>query len=147
LNKQPGETITNHAGATETSRDIVKRFYDFLCAGDFEGILSCFHLDIEIHEPECLPYGGVYKGMEGAMKLFSEAPKLLDVGVFKVDALIADGNLVAGMLQTAIVGTGEPLAVAEVSTVKDGKIIKVRVFQWDPTIAINCTAWAHDPRG
>jgi hypothetical protein len=29
--------VTTHAGDTETSREIVKQFYEFLCAGDFEG--------------------------------------------------------------------------------------------------------------
>lgn len=132
--------MSNHACVTETSRQIVTTFYACIAAGNFDGVLACLHEDVEIHEPACLPYGGMYRGIEGAKRLFSEAPKHLDISIFSIDAIVADGDRVVGMLRTAIVGTGEPLAVAEESIVRDGKIIRVRVFQFDPTLVISAAA-------
>ena len=104
--------MSNRDSTTEATRAVVQRFYDCILAADFEGVLSCFHEDIEIHEPECLPYGGIYKGKEGALKLFPEATKFLDVKAFKVEAIIADGNRAVGMLAAAVVGSGQSVKVA-----------------------------------
>ena len=128
--------MSNRDSITEATRAVVQRFYDCILAADFEGVLS-FHEDIEIHEPECLPYGGIYKGKEGALKLFPEATKFLDVKAFKVEAIIADGNRAVGMLAAAVVGSGQSVKVAEESIIRDGKIYRVNVFQFDPTLVSN----------
>ena len=129
--------MSNQAATTESSRLVVQRFYEYLIAGDFVSVLNCLHQDVEIHEPGCLPYGGVYRGHDGAKKLFSVAPTMLDIRVFDIEALVADGGRVVGFIRTAAAGSGESVLVAEESLVKDGKIVRVRVFQFDPMPVIN----------
>ena len=119
---------------TESSRQVAKRFYDYLATANFEGVLSCLHEDVEVHEPGCLPYGGVYRGLDGVKKLFSLAPRYLDVGAFHVEAIVADGERVVGMLETFAISNGARITVAEESIVRDGKIVRVRVFLFDPTL-------------
>lgn len=121
---------------TDTNREIVKRFYENLAAGNFEAVLASLHPDIEVHEPACLPYGGVWRGIDGVRELFSLAPQHLDVRVFNVEAIVADGDRVVGMIHTAVLRTGAPILVAEESVIRDGKITRVRVFQSDPTLVI-----------
>ena len=126
--------MVGQGNATEISRKIVKRFYECVVAADFEGALSCFHPDIEMHEPECLPYGGMYHGKEGVLKLFGgTVSKLLDVKTLRVDAIIAEGDRVVGILRVGVVGTSEPAMVAEEFLIRDGKIFKLNIFYFDPT--------------
>lgn len=130
--------MKNQADTTETSRKVLERFYKNIMTGNFEGLLSCLHQDIEIHEPEYLPYGGFYRGIEDTKnRLFLEAPKWLDMGAFKIEAIIADGDRVIGMFDTTMVGTGEPLKFAEDCIIRDEKIYKINIFIFDPTPIIN----------
>jgi uncharacterized protein len=129
--------VAKKNSVTENSRQIVKRFYEQLAAGNFEAVLASLHEDIEIHEPGCLPYGGVYRGIAGVHQLFSQAPQHLDVGVMNVEAIVADGDRVVGFIRSAVVGTGAPTLIAEESIIRDGKIARVRVFHFDPMLVAN----------
>ena len=42
-----------------------KRFVAALSAGDWDTGASLMHPDFELREPDALPYGGTYKGIEG----------------------------------------------------------------------------------
>lgn len=129
--------MSSSAATTEATRQVVQRFYDRLKAGDFAGVMECFHPDIEVFEPDCLPYGGVYRGVAGLGELFSKAPSHLDVNIFSVEAIVADGDRAVGFLHSAAVRNGTPVVIAEESQVRDGKIVRVRVFHYDPTIVAN----------
>ena len=126
--------MSSQSSATEISRQIVTQFYESLAAGKFEEVMACLHPDVEIHEPDCLPYGGVYRGHDGVQELFSQALKYLDVSVFKIEAIVADGDRVVGFIHTAVAGSRASALVAEESLIRDGKIARVRVFQFDPTL-------------
>lgn len=45
--------------------ELIKRAYGEFAKGNIEGGLSLLHPDISVHEPDSLPYGGTYKGIEG----------------------------------------------------------------------------------
>jgi ketosteroid isomerase-like protein len=135
-------STTDHAEITETNRKLVESFYGFLSAGDVAGVLDILHEDIEIHEPECLPYGGVYKGIDRVKELFGKAMGALDAQNIVAEHIVADGDIVVGFLKAKTVKTGETVVVAEESIIRDGKIARVRVFQFDPTIVMNAEASA-----
>ena len=120
--------------SNQTTREVVTTLYDNLTAGNLEGFLACFDDQVEIHEPPCLPYGGVYRGIDGVKRLFSQASQYLDVGAFRIEAVVVDGDRAVGMLHTAARATGKPIEVAEESIVRDGKIVRVRVYLFDPTM-------------
>lgn len=124
----------SNATLTETNRQFVTGFYQCLSSGDFAGAMDCLHDDVEVHEPECLPYGGVWRGKDKVRELFTKAPQYLDIGVFNIEAIVADGDRVIGMIHSAVAGSGTPTLIAEESQIRDGKIFKVRVFHFNPTL-------------
>lgn len=126
--------MNDQGSMTEATRRLVTKLYDRLLAGNLEGFLACLADDVEVHEPGCLPYGGVYRGNDGVSRLFPLVAQCLDVGAFRVDAIVADGDRAIGMLRTVVRSTGQPIEVAEESIVRDGKIARVRVFVFDPTL-------------
>ena len=127
------------------NREFVKQFYGHLAAGNIAAVLASFHEEVEIHEPDCLPYGGVYRGIDGVKKLLSQAAQHLDSRVFNVEAVVADEERVIAILHTAVRGSRAPIMVAEESRLKDGKIHRVRVFLFDPTIVIKAAAERSKP--
>jgi ketosteroid isomerase-like protein len=46
--------------------EVVRRLFAAVEGRDFERLLACYADDVEIHEAEVLPYGGIYRGREGA---------------------------------------------------------------------------------
>jgi uncharacterized protein len=134
--------MTNQTSVTEASRQVVKRLYEMGAAGNVEGFLACLHKDVEIHEPGCLPFGGLYRGIAAVQQLLSKAGQLLDFRILYVEAIVAEGDRVWVTVRTAVAGTGAPVLVAEESIVRDGKIFRLRAFYFDPTIVINAAAAA-----
>ena len=122
------------------NREIMRKFYDHMANANIVGILSSFHDEVEIHEPDCLPYGGVYRGIDGVKKLLSQASQHLDSRVFNVEAIMVDGDRVVSILHTATRGSRTPIHVAEEAIIRDGRIYRVRVFLFDPTIIIKASA-------
>ena len=45
-----------------TSAEFLERFYAAIAAWDEDELLAVLHTDAEVHQPACLPYGGVYRG-------------------------------------------------------------------------------------
>jgi uncharacterized protein len=125
------------------NREFMRKFYEHMATANIAGILSSFHDEVEIHEPDCLPYGGVYRGIDGVKKLLSNASKHLDSRVFDVEVMLADGDRVISILHTATRGSRTRIHVAEDATIRDGKIHRVHVFLFDPTIIIKAAA-EHD---
>lgn len=114
----------------------MRKFYEHMATANIAGILSSFHDDVEIHEPDCLPYGGIYRGIDGVKKLLSQAAQHLDSRVFNVEAILTDGDRVISILHTATRGSRTPIHVAEEAIIREGRIYRVRVFLFDPTIII-----------
>ena len=44
---------------------LVKRFYEHFVAGEIDEALAMLVDDVEWRAPNCLPYGGVYRGRDG----------------------------------------------------------------------------------
>jgi hypothetical protein len=47
-----------------TNVDIVKRSYEAFARDDMEGVLGDMHPDIEWHQAQGLPHGGLYRGLD-----------------------------------------------------------------------------------
>ena len=90
----------------EQSVDVVKAAYEAFGRGDVAGVLGAMADDIEWHEAEGGPYGGVYHGGEAvAQNVFG--PIIQDVADFAVTAeeFIASGDAVAVVVRYT--GTGK----------------------------------------
>ena len=117
----------------EQSVDVVRGVYEAFGRGDVPAVLGAMADDIEWHEAEGMPYGGVYHGGEAvAQNVFG--PITQDVVDFAVTAeeFIASGDAVAAVVRYT--GTGKAtgkqlnLPVVHVWDVRDGKIAQFRQF-------------------
>ena len=112
---------------------MVRGVYQAFGRGDVPAVLGAMADDIEWHEAEGMPYGGVYHGGEAvAQNVFG--PITQDVVDFAVTAkeFIASGDAVAAVVRYT--GTGKAtgkqlnLPVVHVWDVRDGKLAQFRQF-------------------
>ncbi len=117
----------------EQSVDVVRGVYEAFGRGDVPAVLGAMADDIEWHEAEGMPYGGVYHGGEAvAQNVFG--PITQDVVDFAVTAeeFIASGDAVAAVVRYT--GTGKAtgkqlnLPVVHVWDVRNGKLAQFRQF-------------------
>jgi ketosteroid isomerase-like protein len=117
----------------EQSVEVVRGIYEAFGRGDVPAVLGAFAADIEWHEAEGLPYGGVYHSPdEVAQNVFG--PLVEDVSDFAVapEEFIPSGDTVAVVARYTGTGkaTGKALSLpaAHVWDVRDGKIARFRQF-------------------
>ena len=115
------------------SVDVVRGVYEAFGRGDVAAVLGAMADDVEWHEAEGMPYGGVYRGGQAvAENVFG--PIVRDVSNFAVspEELIGSGDTVAVVVRYT--GTGQAtgkqldLPVVHVWDVRDGKIACFRQF-------------------
>ena len=118
---------------TEQSVQTVKDVYEAFARGDVGAVLGAMAEDIEWHEADGMPYGGVYRGGQ-AVAQHVLGPITTDVEDFAVtpEQLIAEADTVVAVTRYTGTGkeTGEKLniPVIHVWDVVDGKIARFRQF-------------------
>ena len=117
----------------EPSVDVVRGVYEAFGRGDVAAVLGAMADDVEWHEAEGMPYGGVYRGGQAvAENVFG--PVMRDIPNFAVspEELIGSGDTVAVVVRYT--GTGQAtgkqldLPVVHVWDVRDGKVVRFRQF-------------------
>lgn len=136
--------LMGNAVATETPRQVLHRFYeaerDYMQLGhsgdaSFDAMQETLDPEVVLHQSPDLPYGGEFKGHAGYRKWADAMRAIFD----RVDAqnpkFYESGDTVVIMcdLLTRTRGTGEEmtLPMAQVVTVRDGKIVEFRPFYWN----------------
>jgi len=117
-----------------TSVDIVRRSYEAFARNDMDGVLGDMHPDIEWHQAQGLPHGGLYHGLDEVKRNifdplddewwdeFTATPdEFLDAG---------DEVVVLGRYRGRAKHTGKPLDVpfVHIWTLSDSKAIRFRQF-------------------
>ena len=115
------------------SADPIRSIYEAFGRGDVPAVLGAMAEDIEWHEAEGMPYGGVHHGPNGVVQgVFG--PLLQDIPDFTVtpEEIIASGDGVAVVARYGGTGaaSGERLdmPVVHVWDVHEGKIARFRQF-------------------
>jgi uncharacterized protein len=129
-NGVPAMTRAHHA-----NHDVKTRFVDALFAKDWETMADLVHPEFELREPDALPYGGVYKGLEGFKKCWELIPQSSHV-TEHLDTLRCfftedpDSIVVELQFRGSKKDTGEKFAskVMEQFDFKDGKIIAITLY-------------------
>ena len=123
--------------STLTNRARVEQFVQAFRDRDGAAQLALMHPDIVIHEPEGLPYGGLYRGHAGWRALNKAILSAWDQLDLRVDYVLgeADGERFAVKAHMAGVSrrTGQRFEcdVLELWTLRDGAIVELRPFYWD----------------
>lgn len=113
--------------------ELVKSIYEAFGKGDMPAVFGAMTEDIEWHEAEGMPYGGVYHGSdEIAQNVFG--PIVEDLPDFAVAAeeFMASGSTVAAVIRYSgtakTTGTTLNLPAVHVWDIRDGKVVRFRQF-------------------
>lgn len=133
-----------NAVATETPRQVLQRFYEaereYMQSGHsgdagFDAMQATLDPEVVLHQSPDLPYGGEFKGHAGYRQWADAMRAIFD----RVDARnpefyeSGDTVVITCDLLTRTRGTGDEmtLPMAQVVTVRDGKIVEFRPFYWN----------------
>jgi hypothetical protein len=115
------------------SIDLVRSLYEAFARGDVPAVLAKFDPDVEWHEAEGMPYGGVHRGPDAIVQnVFG--PVTQDVADFSVtpDEFFESGDEVVTIGRyrgrASESGTELDLPFAHAWTVRGGKILRMRQF-------------------
>jgi ketosteroid isomerase-like protein len=115
-----------------SNAEAVQRLYDALNRGDMAGVMDCFDPEMEFHEPETLPHGGVYHGLEGMQQFLGSLTEHWEPEGIEVEELIEAGDRVIARARFRATSraTGEKVDVplVEIVRVRDGKWVEARVY-------------------
>jgi uncharacterized protein len=117
----------------EQSVEVIKGVYDAFGRGDVPAVLEVWAEDLEWHEAEGMPYGGLHRGRDAVVRNVL-GPLMEDVPDFKIvpEEFIASGNSVTSIVRYTgtAKATHKPLdlEVAHVWEVRDGKVTRFRQY-------------------
>lgn len=120
---------------------IIQNMYKNYAAGNMSAVLSCFDKDVIWERPGApfIPFSGVFKGIEEVTKMFAIQATSLSIKSFLPEKICTneDTVVVLGHDTAEVVATSKTYSTNWVQsfTLKDGKIIHVRVYLDTKTIA------------
>jgi len=118
-----------------TKVETVAKLFELTGNGDWDAVAEHMHPDFEVTEPECLPFGGTYRGVAGFAELFRKV--FVDTfAEFTPQAVeLTEGpNHVVSLLAIHIVtkdGRTLDTRLAEVFRFEDGKLREVLPHYYD----------------
>jgi uncharacterized protein len=117
--------------------DVVQDAYRAFASRDIPAIFGLFAPDIEIVQSEELPWGGVYRGHEGARQFFTKLTSHLN-STLEIERLISASDQVVaiGWTQGNVQATGAKyrVPIAHVWKVREGKVVQIHFIIDNPTM-------------
>lgn len=119
----------------------VRRLFEAVACRDAAGYFSAYHPEIVISEAPSLPYGGDYRGQEGAMRHAQRIGSTWDRHQPEASRdlepeVLAVGDRVVVLWRFRAQGQGGQsidLPAVSVYRLREGKIIESRMFHFDTT--------------
>jgi uncharacterized protein len=109
----------------------IRRVYDAMTSRDANVMQELFAGDITLRQSPQLPWGGEYKGLDGAFTFFLKLVEHIDSQV-TTESLFAAGDHVVqtGRTRGTVVANGASFDVAEVHVweVQDGKVVGFQAY-------------------
>lgn len=121
------------AATTEATRTTVEAFYDAGAALDFERFFGLLDPEAVVYEPDCLPYGGTYRGVTEVRSLMQRLAEYLDPATVRIRELLVIGDQAVATITIATQADGTEMLTSEHYRVRGDKILEMRVFFFDPT--------------
>ena len=118
---------------SEQNLEVIKGAYAAFAGGDVPAVLGVFADDIEWHEADGMPYGGVYRGGEAVVQnVFGPISQDVEGFALTPEEFMSAGDTVAAVVRYTGTGkvTGKPLdlPVVHVWDIQDGKAVRFRQF-------------------
>jgi ketosteroid isomerase-like protein len=114
-----------------TNKQIVKAAYEAMSSGDMRGFLGVLDERIEVCEPDGLPHGGTYVGLDELKQMFGKAAPLLDVANLELHQLTAEEDRVVALLRIPLRHGGGKALISEHWRLRDGKAVALQAFWFD----------------
>ena len=117
-----------------SNRQIIEDMYKNYAEGNMSAVLSCFDKDVIWERPGApfIPFSGTFKGIEEVTKMFAIQAATLSIKKFIPEKICTneDTVVVLGHDEVDVTATGKTYSTSWVQsfTLKDGKIIHVRVY-------------------
>jgi hypothetical protein len=86
---------------------------------------------ISMHEPQMLPFGGDYQGIDAFQKFYPEVRAYYDFSTWELLGVYGDGDTVFATTRVTIANTARTMYIAEQFTFSGRKLIDVRVHVCD----------------
>jgi len=136
--------MTRSSVMSRENVEVVERFEHAFVRGDMEEVLSLLADDIVVHEAPSLPYPGDHRGHDGFLELADAFNRVweikspldltfLDAGDTRVVVLVAF-DVVARATGTPLV-----LRLAEIYSVREGRIADLDVYYRDTAAIVAAT--------
>ena len=116
---------------------VVRGAYDAFERGDLPAVFAALHPAIELAQSTEVPWGGVYRGHDGARAFFQALTARIRSRV-AVERFVDEGDDVVaiGRTQGTVIATGQPfdVPIAHVWTIRAGLAVSVRFYIDDPAM-------------
>ena len=123
---------------TEETRRVVRAIHDAATGRSVEEERLLFSPDLVIEEPPYLPYGGVYRGHEGFLRVASQAAEFVDFSSIVLESLTVEGHLAFVVLKVRLWSGAEVIATEE-WRVENGLAVHARISWFDAAPATGMT--------
>jgi hypothetical protein len=90
-----------------------------------------FDPKITMHEPQLLPFGGDYQGIDAFQKFYPQVRSYYDFSTWQVLGVYADGDTVFATTRVTIANSARTMYIAEQFTFSGRKLVDVRVHVCD----------------
>ena len=109
---------------------LVRELYDAFARRVIPVVLAWLHPDVEMQQTELVPWGGRYRGHEGAREFFARVIGAIDSAVTIERFIDAGDHVAVGRTRgrTREGGVAFDMAVVHVWTVRDGRITRFEVY-------------------
>jgi uncharacterized protein len=115
---------------------LIQSFEDRFVDGDLDYVMSILTDDVTVHECANVPYPGDHRGKEAFLKLAQAFGEMWDIQApLDLEILPAGDEKVLVLVGIDAIArpTGRPLhiRIAEIYTIREGKIADIVVHYWD----------------
>lgn len=117
--------------------DVVRRVYDAFKRRDIAEALSLFAPDVELTQSREVPWGGEYKGHDGALQFFAKLTQAVNSTVALERFIDAGDHVVAIGRTQGNVASGDnryDVPIAHVWTIQNGLVVRVQFYIDNPTM-------------
>lgn len=116
---------------------LIERIYEAFRGRDLPAVFTLLADDVEIYQSRAIPWGGTYRGHEGAATFFTKLVTAITSAVTLERCVDAGDHVVAiGRTRGTVNGSGTAfdVPIAHVWTLRDGKVARVEYFIDNPTM-------------
>lgn len=118
--------------------EMMRKTYEAMANGEEPPMIHALDPEIELKEPESLPYGGLHKGVQAMGEMQKTFMDCWDLVVPTTEQLLDAGDYVVAMGRLRVRGrhSGKEVETpfAEIIKFRDGKIVEINPFNDTATL-------------